>query len=219
MAVRTIPLGMGGTLESYGNGRWPRYADGGYPILYYQAGGTVFCWRCANQGKCAEPIVGADLFHEGASEFCEGCGREIRSFYGDPDAPEPLRTRKIGSGRPGTHGKTSFSDVRAAWRGLLPEERPEYIPLATWTLLVGHVTDRLTYAAMARVAEVSSQAIGVRIKKATAMLRSRGKVVPRGYVERLALEEYDPDEQPVGILGALIARDEARARAGGHAGS
>ncbi len=202
MAVRTIPLGMGGTMESYDNGRWPRYADGGVPILYYQAGGTVFCWRCANQGKCAEPIVGADLFHEGASEFCEGCGREIGSFYGDPDAPTPLRTRKIGNGRPGAHGKPSFSDVRAAWRGLLPEERPEYISLGTWTLLVGHVTDRYPYTALARMAGLSIQTVGMRVRGATAMLRTKGGVVPRGYAERLALEEYDDEQGEVPRAGS-----------------
>lgn len=205
MAVRTIKLGLNGTLESYSNGRWPRYADGGYPILYFQAGGGVFCVRCANQGKCADPIVAADTFEEGAPEFCDGCGREIRSFHGDPDAPPVPRKRSIASGRPAPNGTATYSPIRAVWRGLLPAERPEYISAHAWDLLVAHVTDRYSYSAIARVLGIEHSTVAKAVAKALDRLRRRGKIVPRPRHQGADLEEYDPAERPVGVFARALA--------------
>lgn len=88
--MRDIKLGHDGIVTIV-DGQLDRYADGGYPFVYYQADGSVFCVNCANQVDCTEPIIGADIFYEGAPEICEGCGKEIESAYGDPDAePEEL---------------------------------------------------------------------------------------------------------------------------------
>ena len=63
---------------------WP----GGYPIVYLAEDGAGFCADCANQADAEPEITAADVFYEGPSTFCDGCGREIESAYGDPDAPE-----------------------------------------------------------------------------------------------------------------------------------
>jgi hypothetical protein len=85
--MRDIKLGFDGVMTIV-DGQLDRYADGGYPFLYYQGDEGPFCVDCANQMDCSEPITGADIFYEGASQFCEGCGKELESAYGDPEENE-----------------------------------------------------------------------------------------------------------------------------------
>jgi hypothetical protein len=71
---------------------WP----GGYPILYYPKSardltGDVLCATCAEEwrDKGDTPYgLARDVFYEGPPETCDGCGVEVESAYGDPDAPE-----------------------------------------------------------------------------------------------------------------------------------
>ena len=68
------------------NGNYPAYAwPGGYPIIYITREGEVLCAKCAAFG---EESLQADIHWEGQSFFCDYCGTEIESAYGDPDEPE-----------------------------------------------------------------------------------------------------------------------------------
>ena len=61
----------------------PRYADGGYPILYITGADTI-CAACANTLP-AHRISGASIFYEGAPWQCDICGALVDSAYGEPD--------------------------------------------------------------------------------------------------------------------------------------
>ena len=71
---------------------WP----GGYQITYIVKDGGVLCHQCANNElmRTIDPyddqfyIVGADVHWEGPPIYCDHCGREIASEYGDPDAED-----------------------------------------------------------------------------------------------------------------------------------
>ena len=65
----------------------PRFADGGYPVLYCGKYG-VLCADCANKGT--ESVVDAGVYWEGPDEQCGACERVIPSAYGDPDAKEEV---------------------------------------------------------------------------------------------------------------------------------
>jgi hypothetical protein len=70
-------------------GKLPAYAwPGFYPIIYYSAEGYVFCPGCADQEDAEPPITVYDVHWEGPPEYCDGCGKELESAYGDPDADE-----------------------------------------------------------------------------------------------------------------------------------
>ncbi len=77
---------------------WP----GGYQVIYITKGGNVLCPDCAQAEldtfldqdddsdygwPSYDPVVGCQGFEEGPSTYCEGCGKEIESDYGDPDDP------------------------------------------------------------------------------------------------------------------------------------
>lgn len=65
----------------------PAYADGGYPIFYLDLKDRVLCANCCNDPECEYgPAVLADIHYEGAPLDCDGCGEEIESAYGDPEA-------------------------------------------------------------------------------------------------------------------------------------
>lgn len=80
-AIAAIPRDADGTLPAYA---WP----GGYPLVYHSSDGSVFCPDCANQTDAEPPITGALIHWEGQPEVCSGCGKEIESAYGDPDAED-----------------------------------------------------------------------------------------------------------------------------------
>lgn len=74
----------GGKLDPFA---WP----GGYPILYADDGGSTYCAECAASERDGDNIRGTlvhGIHYEGPSDFCEVCGKEIESAYGDPDAKE-----------------------------------------------------------------------------------------------------------------------------------
>lgn len=69
---------------------WP----GGYPILWIADVDThecaTLCAECAASERDAGTVqtLTPDIHYEGPPEICDGCGVEIESAYGDPDAPE-----------------------------------------------------------------------------------------------------------------------------------
>jgi hypothetical protein len=85
-------------------GELPNYADGGYPIVYYDKNGESFCGKCASNYQGFDPIKYADVYYEGPPQQCAECGEEIESAYGDPNADEdsegsPRRRRSSRSPR------------------------------------------------------------------------------------------------------------------------
>lgn len=66
-------------------GKLPSYVwPGGYPV-FYLADDTVLCPDCAND---ANDVTGHDCHWEGPPMYCDSCGAEIESAYGDPDEDE-----------------------------------------------------------------------------------------------------------------------------------
>ncbi len=59
---------------------------GSYPIFYIGHDSSISCAKCAEEH--ASEIVEHGVHWEGAPLTCEGCGMEIESAYGDPDADE-----------------------------------------------------------------------------------------------------------------------------------
>lgn len=73
-------------------GNLPQYSSvGGYIVLYVDdRAGDALCAACATRivrdgGPEADRMVYGN-FHEGPSEYCADCGRELESDYGDPYA-------------------------------------------------------------------------------------------------------------------------------------
>jgi hypothetical protein len=66
----------------------PQYTSfGGQTMLYLDRENDCYCARCAAKSEVWEehgPITWG-VFDEGSPETCADCGREIESFYGDPD--------------------------------------------------------------------------------------------------------------------------------------
>lgn len=87
------PVDLPGRIEYGGDaGRLPNYAwPGGYPLFYWDVYGDVMCPDCANEHapEGEQPDmdwpVGHDVHWEGPSMWCDYCGAEIESAYGDPD--------------------------------------------------------------------------------------------------------------------------------------
>lgn len=79
-------------IERTSDGKLPAYAwPGGYPVIYLDRDNSLLCAECATR-SLDDPDeipqfkpVAADVFYEGASQFCDGCNVEIESAYGDPD--------------------------------------------------------------------------------------------------------------------------------------
>lgn len=64
---------------------WP----GLYPVIYTTDDGDVLCGECAKRVFIMDrEDVTSDIYYEGPTVQCDGCGREIESAYGDPDAEE-----------------------------------------------------------------------------------------------------------------------------------
>ena len=82
------------TIDGEGTNRLPAYVwPGGYPLIYYDRSGFFLCASCAEKLWKAEDAdddkpTGADVYYEGATEFCANCNKEIASAYGDPDVQE-----------------------------------------------------------------------------------------------------------------------------------
>lgn len=68
-----------GTLATYA---WP----GGYPLMYLTTFNNRLCPDCANswQDDEIETIAYGYVRWEGPAEYCDECGAEIESAYGDP---------------------------------------------------------------------------------------------------------------------------------------
>lgn len=79
--INEIARDTDGSLPSYA---WP----GGYPLVYHSTDGQAFCPSCANQTDADPEITGALIHWEGQPVTCDGCGKDIESAYGDPDAEE-----------------------------------------------------------------------------------------------------------------------------------
>lgn len=59
---------------------------GGYPLFYVNNHNDILCPDCANgHAEYDETIVNYDVHLEGDSLYCDHCGREIESAYGNPD--------------------------------------------------------------------------------------------------------------------------------------
>lgn len=82
-------------------GRLPAYAfPGGYPILYHSRINSTLCPHCANRADADPDELPAwrptfwSIHYEGLSAYCDDCGREIESAYGEPDhADAPITLR------------------------------------------------------------------------------------------------------------------------------
>lgn len=72
---------------------------GGYQINYYTRDGGILCAQCVEDNlelirsakEDNDPqwdIVAMEINYEGPSEFCDNCGKELESEYGDPWAEE-----------------------------------------------------------------------------------------------------------------------------------
>jgi hypothetical protein len=60
---------------------WP----GGYPVLFTVADEpAILCHYCAKKEYLKGNDINVDVYYEGPSEYCEECGEEIESAYGDP---------------------------------------------------------------------------------------------------------------------------------------
>jgi len=72
------------------DGKFPRYAwPGGHPLYYLDKDNSVLCAKCANESDSEEEVpnfrpVSYAIHWEGEPMFCDGCGAEIESAYGDP---------------------------------------------------------------------------------------------------------------------------------------
>ena len=78
----TLELNQYGALDAYA---WP----GGYPLLYVNDAGDVFCAKCAanavkDEEATDKPVCG-DVYWQGSPEHCCCCGVEIESAYGVPE--------------------------------------------------------------------------------------------------------------------------------------
>jgi hypothetical protein len=80
------------SLDPYKNddGELMPYAfPGGYPIAYYTSEGHTFCPECATESLNDEDIKYraqfADINWEDNSQYCDECGQQIESAYGDDE--------------------------------------------------------------------------------------------------------------------------------------
>lgn len=74
----------GAELPTDYDGQLSAYAfPGGYGIVYSTITGDILCPDCARQE--IDQIQNAFLHQEGPSLFCDECGKELESDYGDPD--------------------------------------------------------------------------------------------------------------------------------------
>lgn len=71
--------------EAFAPFAWP----GGFDIEYITRDGDTLCAECAHREVLDyRGSVYAEVYYEGATEYCADCGAEIESAYGDPDAEE-----------------------------------------------------------------------------------------------------------------------------------
>lgn len=76
----------------------PAFTDlGGYPVWYITEHGDCLCADCATlmtdydpipNSAWDDPIAAVDVYWEGATYYCDSCGKPIESAYGDPWAEE-----------------------------------------------------------------------------------------------------------------------------------
>ncbi len=80
MTSYSIPRDSDGSVTAFA---WP----GGYPMYYVTRDGLTICPQCAgdDEKNDSDPVVGGDVFWEGPPMWCDDCGREMESAYGDPD--------------------------------------------------------------------------------------------------------------------------------------
>lgn len=65
-------------------GKLPAFSFPGlYPIFYLNDREDILCAECA--AKNAEEVVNHSIYWEGPSMYCDECGEEIQSAYGDPE--------------------------------------------------------------------------------------------------------------------------------------
>lgn len=84
----------------YADGTLPKWADGGYPIIYWTGSNDALCPDCANGLNGSEAtnpdcqddrewsVQCAEVHYEGPAVACEHCGALIESAYGDPSSEE-----------------------------------------------------------------------------------------------------------------------------------
>lgn len=74
-------LKMGNKFSGVSDG----FNGGGYPVVYVDDG-TVYCGDCASkEDKVTQERLQAHPHMEGSSLYCDECGTEIESAYGDPE--------------------------------------------------------------------------------------------------------------------------------------
>lgn len=66
-----------GTLPAHA---WP----GCYPLAYLTESGLTVCATCAN-GDTSDPVTAQFVRWEGPVDWCDDCGCDMESAYGDPD--------------------------------------------------------------------------------------------------------------------------------------
>jgi hypothetical protein len=66
--------------------------ENGYPFFYIHPHGSLLCPQCVNDDVASDPHgtppMKPEIHWEGAPIDCDGCGCEIESAYGDPEADE-----------------------------------------------------------------------------------------------------------------------------------
>lgn len=67
---------------------WP----GGYPLYYYDNENNVLCATCANKKGMSTKVVEADINWEDVALFCDDCGKQIHSAYGDDEEETEVPT-------------------------------------------------------------------------------------------------------------------------------
>lgn len=77
-----------GTRDDKGRKSLANYTSlGCYPLIYVTRDSSLLCGACAFEEIAKGEAAGIQyMIHwEGAPEYCESCGQEIESAYGDPE--------------------------------------------------------------------------------------------------------------------------------------
>lgn len=66
----------------YSDGTLPAYADGGYPLFYFDRDECILCPTCANAEEAAgEEVTAFGINYEDTSCFCDNCSVQIEPAY------------------------------------------------------------------------------------------------------------------------------------------
>ncbi len=72
--------------------KYPQFAHGGAEIVQIMGDGGILCHQCANENQHQDGdvdrawrVVGSEPHLEGDPIYCDHCGHDIESLYGNPD--------------------------------------------------------------------------------------------------------------------------------------